>query len=102
MNNISIGSQNNRLIKSWFGFLLGAICTGVNLFGLLENFTLAGILSTLGFFCFWYLWSHTTVLNNPIKNFFTANDQTMSRLDTYLALTATILLLGSTIIRFIN
>ncbi len=102
MNNLSISSPNNHFIKSWFGFVLGAISVGVSLVELFENFSLAGVLSTLGFLCFWYPWSQMTGWNNPMKNFFKADDQVMSKSCTYLILIATILLIGSTFVRFIN
>lgn len=102
MNDLLIKSPNNGFIKSWFGFVLGAVSVGINLFGLSENFTLARILGTLGFLCFWYPWSQMTGWNNPIKNFFKADAQTMSKTCTYLALAATILLIISTFLRFIN
>jgi hypothetical protein len=54
MNNLSISSLNRPLIKSWFGFSVGAISVGISLIELFETFTLAKILSTLGFLCFWY------------------------------------------------
>ncbi|OTG82308.1 hypothetical protein [Acinetobacter sp. ANC 4648] len=104
MNNISISSPNNRLIKSWFGFFLGAILVGISLVGLSKNLTVASILSTLGFLCFWYPWSQMTGLgwNNPMKNFFKADNQAISKPCTYLTLIATILLISSTVIRFMN
>lgn len=98
MNNLSISSPNNPLIKSWFGFALGVISIALSIFGLFKSFDLAGILSTLGFLCFWYPWSQTTGWNNPIKNFFKSDNQTMSKLSTYLALLATVLLISSVIV----
>lgn len=104
MNHSSIKTQNNPLIKSWFGFFVGAISVGISLLELSENLTLTGVLSTLGFLCFWYPWSQMTHWSNPIKikTFFKANDQTMSKPCIYLTLIATILLITSTVIRFIN
>ena len=98
MNNLSINSPNSPLIKSWFGFAFGACFFTLSLFGLSENLTLAKILSTLGFLCFWYPWSQMTGWNNPIKNFFKVDNQAMSKLSTYLALIATVLLISSVII----
>lgn len=57
MNNLSIKYPNSLWIKSWFGFALGVISVALSFFGLSKELTLAGILSTLGFLCFWYLWS---------------------------------------------
>ncbi|WP_227549118.1 hypothetical protein [Acinetobacter bereziniae] len=67
MNNLSISSFNRPLIKSWFGFSVGAISVGISLIELFETFTLAKILSTLSFLCFWYPWSQMTHWNNSIK-----------------------------------
>lgn len=102
MNNLSISPPNNHFIKSWFGFSFGAISVGMSLFELSENFSLAGILSTLGFLCFWYPWSQMTDWNNSIKHIFKADDQIMSKSCTYLTLIATILLICSAIVRFMN
>ena len=46
MNNLSITSPKAPLIKSWFGFVLGAASVAISLFGLSKSFDLAGILST--------------------------------------------------------
>ena len=102
MNNLSKNSPKNPLIKSWFGFVLGAIIVGISLVALTMNFTISGLLSTLGFLCFWYPWSQITGWNNPIKIFFKANDQVMSKSITYLALIATLLLISSTVLRLMN
>ena len=104
MNNLSISSPNHRFIKSWFGFFLGAICVGISLLALFDTFTLAKTLGTLGFLCFWYPWSQMTGLswNNPMKNFFKADNQAISKPCTYLTLIGIILLISSTVIRFMN
>jgi hypothetical protein len=102
MNNLSISSPNNPLIKSWFGFALGSISIALSIFGLSKSFDLAGILSTLGFLCFWYPWSQMTGWNNPIKNFFKADNQAMSKLSTYLVLIATVLLVSSVIVGLVS
>ena len=102
MNNLSTTYPKNRLIKSWFGFALGAISVALSLFELSESFTLAGVLSTLAFLCFWYPWSQMTIWNNPIKNLFKADNQAISKLSTYLTLIAMLFLISSIIIRFIN
>ena len=102
MNNLSISSFNRPLIKSWFGFSVGAISVGISLIELFETFTLAKILSTLSFLCFWYPWSQMTIWNNPIKNLFKADNQAISKLSTYLTLIAMLFLISSIIIRFIN
>ena len=101
MNNLPINSPNSPLIKSWFGFVVGAISVVISLIALFETFTLAKILSTLGFLCFWYPWSQMTHWNKSIKNFFKVDEQPMSKLCIYLALIGTILLITSTVIRFI-
>lgn len=102
MNNQSINPTNNRLIKSWFGFSVGGISVALSLLGISEQPTLSGILSTLGFLCFWYPWSQMTHWKKPIKSFFKEDDQTMSKPCIYLTMIATILLITSTVIRFIN
>lgn len=99
MNNLSINPQNNHLIKSWFGFFLGAICILISLVGLSKNFTLAGTLSTLGFLCFWYPWSQLTGWNTPIKSFFKVSNHEMNQTSNYLSLTATTLLICSSLIQ---
>lgn len=75
MNDLSTSSRNNWLIKSWFGFFLGAVFVGIGLFGLSEKLTLAGILSTLAFLCFWCPFSQITGWKIPIKNFFQGDTQ---------------------------
>jgi len=102
MNHSSINTQNNPLIKSWFGFSIGAISVGISLIALFETFNLVNILSTLGFLCFWYPWSQMTHWNNPIKNFFKVDDQAMTKPCIYLTLVATVLLIISAVIRFIT
>ena len=102
MNNLSITSPKAPLIKSWFGFVLGAASVAISLFGLSKSFDLAGILSTVGFLCFWYPWSQMTGWKDPIKHFFKVDDQSMSKPCIYLTLIATILLITSTVITFIN
>ncbi|MBF7684077.1 hypothetical protein I2F27_12335 [Acinetobacter sp. B5B] len=95
MKKLSI-DQNNPLIKSWFGFFLGLITVGLSFDGLSESLTFSRVLSTLGILCFWYSWTQIT-WNTPIKNFFKANAQAMSKSCTYLAVTGVILLLSSII-----
>ncbi len=102
MNNLSINSQKKSLIKSWFGFFLGAILVAISLVGLSKNLTVVSILSTFGFLCLWYPCSQMTGWNNPMKSFFKADNQSISKPCTYLTLIATILLISSTIIRFMN
>jgi|APHig2749369809_1036254.scaffolds.fasta_scaffold03660_1 hypothetical protein len=103
MNHVST-TPHKPLIKSWFGFSVGAIFVGMNLLELSGNLTLAGILSTLGFLCFWYPWSQMTHWNKPItiKSFFKTDNQAISKSSTYLIVIATILLITSTLIRLIN
>lgn len=102
MNDLSKKTPKNPLIKSWFGFVLGAIIVGISLLALTKNFTIARLLSTLGFLCFWYPWNQITGWNNPIKNFFKAKDQVMSKFLTYLILIATLLLISSAVLRLMN
>ena len=101
MNQVST-TPHKPFIKSWFGFSIVVVSVGVSLLELSGNFTLAGVLSTLGFLFFWYPWSQMTHWNNPIKSFFKGDDQAMSKSCTYLILIATILLITSSLIRFIN
>lgn len=100
MNNL-VSSPNDPLIKSWFGFLMGAIFVGIGLVALFETFTLSKVLSSLGFLCFWYPWSQIPHWNRSIKNFFKAEDHPMSKPCIYLTLIATTLLVTSTFIHFI-
>lgn len=100
MNNVPVNSQNNHFIKSWFGCSLGAICIFISLVGLSKNFTLAGVLGTLGFLCFWYPWSQLTGFNTPLKSFFKASDLKMNQTSSYLSLAATTLLICSCLIQF--
>lgn len=76
----------------------------MSLLELSVNLTLAGILSTLGFLCFWYPWSQMTHWNKPItiKSFFTADHHAITKSSTYLILIAMLLLIISTFIRFMN
>lgn len=102
MNNVPASPKNNRLIKSLFGFFLGAICTLMGVTDLSKELTLSSFLSTLAFLCFWYLWSQTIAWNQSMKHFFTANKQEMSRFSTYLSLSATALLLSAVLVKFIH
>ena len=102
MTDLSTNYNNNRFIKSWFGFFLGLFCVGTSLIALFESVNLQSILRTLGFLCFWYPWSQMTHWNNPMKSFFKVDDQAMNKPCTYLVLIATILLITSTVIRFTN
>lgn len=102
MHNLPIISKNNHFIKSWFGFFLGMLCVGISLLALIESFTLARILSTLGFLCFWYPWIQLTGLNRSIKNIFKNDAEPMNKLSVYLAFIALTLLIISTVLRFIS
>lgn len=99
MKNLSI-HQNPPLIKSWFGFFLGLIAVGLSFNELSKSFTLSRVLSTLGFLCFWYLWTQLT-WNQSIKEFIQINNHSMSKSCIYLGLTALILLLISTFVRLL-
>lgn len=101
MNNLSITSPKAPLIKSWFGFVLGAASVAISLFGLSKSFDLAGILSTLGFMFLVSLESNDW-LEGSNKALFKVDDQSMSKPCIYLTLIATILLITSTVITFIN
>lgn len=96
MKKLSI-DQNSLAIKSWFGFFLGLITIGLSFNGLSEYLTLSRVLSTLGFLCCWYPWTQIT-WSIPIKNFFKANAQAMSKSCMYLAIAGIILLISSILI----
>ena len=78
MNQSSTNTQNNPLIKSWFGFFLGLIAVGLSINGLSESFTLSRVLSTLGFLFFWYPWTQIT-WNQSIKDLIQVNSQSISK-----------------------
>lgn len=103
MNTLSTNSADNRLIKSWFGFFLGMFAFGINIMGLLESLSTVGVLRSLAFLCFWYLWSQMTGWNRPITKFFVneTEDQKASGLSLYLPFIALILLTSSFILEFI-
>ncbi|MEN3967904.1 MULTISPECIES: hypothetical protein [Acinetobacter] len=100
MNQSSTNTQNNPLIKSWFGFFLGLIAVGLSINGLSESFTLSRVLSTLGFLFFWYPWTQIT-WNQSIKDLIQVNSQSISKSCLYLGLIALILFLSSVFVRLL-
>ena len=70
MTDLSTNFNDTRLIKSWFGFLLGLFCVTTSLIDLFESVDLQGILRTLGFLCFWYPWCQLPVKNYPLSKLF--------------------------------
>ena len=70
MTNLSTNLNGTRLIKSWFGFILGLFCVGISMIALFEEVNLKGILRTLGFLCFWYPWCQLPVKNYPLSKLF--------------------------------
>lgn len=70
MTDLSTNFNDTRLIKSWFGFILGLFCVGISLIALYESVSLQGILRTLGFLCFWYPWCQLPVKNYPLSKLF--------------------------------
>lgn len=101
MNQLSTAS-GQPYIKSWFGFFVGLISVAISVFALTQTVTIAGILGTLGFLCFWYPWSQMTHWNHSIKNFFKPDHHSMSKLCNALTLIAMVLLMSSVLIRFFN
>jgi hypothetical protein len=59
----------------------------LSFFGLSKELALAGVSSTLGFLCFWCLWSQMT--GGIYQEFFKVDDQVASKSYTYLTLIAT-------------
>lgn len=94
--------QKEPLIKSWFGFTFGAIATVLSISDLSHGVTLPRVLSLISFLCFWFLWSHTTHFNSSLKDFFKNNKHSMSKPHAYLAITATVLIIVSAILRLIK
>ena len=70
MTDLSTNFNDTRIIKSWFGFILGLICVGISIIALFESVSLQGILRTLGFLCFWYPWCQLPVKNYPLSKLF--------------------------------
>ena len=70
MTDLSTSFNDTRIIKSWFGFILGLICVGISIIALFESVSLQGILRTLGFLCFWYPWCQLPVKNYPLSKLF--------------------------------
>ncbi|SJX23201.1 hypothetical protein ACNJC6_02857 [Acinetobacter johnsonii] len=70
MTDLSTNFNDTRIIKSWFGFILGLICVTTSLIDLFESVDLQGVLRTLGFLCFWYPWCQLPVKNYPLSKLF--------------------------------
>ena len=104
MTDLSTNFNDTRLIKSWFGFILGLICVGISMMALFESVSLQGILRTLGFLCFWYPWSQLPVKNQPLSKFFSREieGEKLNKLAIYLTIIALVLLISSTVLFFMS
>ena len=104
MTDSSTNLNDTRLIKSWFGFLLGLFFVTTSLIALFESVNLQGILRTLGFLCFWYPSSQLPIKNQPLSKFFSREieGEKLNKLAVYLTIIAIALLISSTVLFFIN
>lgn len=104
MNSSSISLNDNRIIKSWFGFFLGLFFVAMNIIALFESVNLQDILRTLGFLCFWYPCCQLPVKNYSLSKFFSREieGEKLNRLASYLTIIAVVLLISSTVLVIIN
>lgn len=88
MTDLSTNFNDTRLIKSWFGFILGLICVGISMIALFESVSLQGILRTLGFLCFWYPWCQLPVKNYSLSKLFSKKKEgeKLNKLASYLTI----------------
>ena len=100
MTDLSTNYNNNRFIKSWFGFFLGLFCVGTSLIALFESVNLQSILRTLGFLCFWYPWCQLPIKNYPLSKIFSKEKEgeRLNKLASYLTIIALVLLISSTVL----
>lgn len=100
MADLSTNFNDTRIIKSWFGFILGLICVGISMIALFEEVNLKGILRTLGFLCFWYPWSQLPVKNYPLSKLFRkkTEGEKLNKLASYLTIIGLVLLISSTVL----
>lgn len=104
MHDSSTNFNDNRPIKSWFGFLLGLFCVVMSIIALFESMSLQSILRTLGFLCFWYPWSQLQVKNRPLSKFFSSeiDGDKLNKQASVLAIIALALLISSTILFYMS
>ena len=104
MTDLSTNFNDTRIIKSWFGFILGLICVTTSLIDLFESVDLQSILRTLGFLCFWYPWCQLPVKNYPLSKFFSKEieGEKLNKLAIYLTFIALVLLISSTVLFFMS
>lgn len=100
MTDLSTNFNDTRLIKSWFGFILGLFCVGISMIALIEEVNLKGVLRTLGFLCFWYPWCQLPVKNYPLSKLFRkkTEGEKINKLASYLTIIALILLISSAVL----
>ena len=100
MTDLSTNFNDTRLIKSWFGFILGLFCVTTSLIALSESLNLQSILRTLGFLCFWYPWCQLPVKNYPLSKLFSkkTEGEKLNKLASYLTIIALVLLISSAVL----
>lgn len=100
MADLSTNFNDTRIIKSWFGFILGLICVGISMIALFEEVNLKGILRTLGFLCFWYPWCQLPVKNYPLSKLFRKKKEgeKLNKLASYLTIIGLLLLISAAVL----
>lgn len=100
MTDLSTNFNDTRLIKSWFGFLLGLFCVGISIIALFESVSLQGILRTLGFLCFWYPWCQLPVKNYSLSKLFRKKTEVekLNKLASYLTIIGLVLLISAAVL----
>ncbi len=100
MTDLSTNFNDTRLIKSWFGFILGLICVGISMIALFESLSLQGILRTLGFLCFWYPWCQLPVKNYSLSKLFRKKTEVekLNKLASYLTIIGLVLLISAAVL----
>ncbi|MNR93243.1 hypothetical protein D3C72_242940 [compost metagenome] len=100
MTDLSTNFNDTRLIKSWFGFILGLICVGISMIALFESLSLQGILRTLGFLCFWYPWCQLPVKNYSLSKLFRkkTEGEKLNKLASYLTIIGLLLLISAAVL----
>lgn len=100
MTDLSTNFNDTRIIKSWFGFLLGLFCVGISMIALFESVSLKGILRTLGFLCFWYPWCQLPVKNYPLSKLFRKKKEgeKLNKLASYLTIIGLLLLISAAVL----
>jgi len=100
MTDLSTNFNDTRLIKSWFGFILGLFCVGISMIALFEEVNLKGIPRTLGFLCFWYPWCQLPIKNYPVSKLFRKKieGEKLNKLASYLTIIGLLLLIIAAIL----